>query len=77
MIKPGSLVRLDPKFYNITFLGYPHSSYVGMVIETETNFYKPGIVPNMGQSRHRVLWGNETYTYEPTNALVEVLPDGD
>jgi len=48
-----------------------------MVIETETDFYKPSLVPNKGQSRHYVLWGNETYSYEPTNALVEVLPDED
>jgi hypothetical protein len=77
MIKPGSLVRLNPKFYSITYAGLQHASYVGMVIEVETDFYKPSIVPNKGQSRHYILWGNETYTYEPTNALVEVLPDGD
>jgi hypothetical protein len=77
MIKPGSLVRLDPKFYSITYAAISHSSFIGMVIETETDFYKPSLVPNKGQSRHYVLWGNETYSYEPTNALVEVLPDED
>jgi hypothetical protein len=74
MIKPGSLVRLDLRFRPITHGVFPHSNLIGMVIETETAFYGPSLVP---QSRHRVLWGNETYTYEPTNALIEVLPDGD
>jgi len=69
MIKPGSLVRLDLRFRPITHGVFPHSNLIGMVIETETNFYKLGTV--------RVLWGNETYTYEPTNALIEVLPEGD
>lgn len=75
MIKPGSLVRLDPKFYSITYSALPHGGLIGMVIETELNFYKPSLVPNKGISRHHVLWGNETYSYEPTNALVEVVSD--
>ena len=75
MIKPGSLVRLDPKFYSITYAAISHSSFIGMVIETEPDFYRPSLVPNKGIDRHYILWGNETYSYEPANALIEVLLD--
>jgi len=77
MIKPGSLVQLDKKFYSITHGGMPHACLIGMVIETEIDFYKPSLVPNKSVDRHYVLWGNETYTYEPTTALLEVLSNED
>ena len=77
MIKPGTLVRLDPKFYTLTHSVLPHGYLVGMVVETELDFYRPSLVPNKGIARHYVLWGNETYSYEPDNALVEVVADGD
>lgn len=75
MIKPGSLVRLDAKFFSITFGGNPRKDYVGIVIQSEKHFYPAVTVSHSPQDRHYVLWGDETYSYEPTRALVEVTPD--
>lgn len=75
MIKPGSLVRLDPKFFSITFAVNPLKDYVGIVIQSEKHFYPAATNSHGPQDRHNVLWGNETYSYEPTRALVEVTPD--
>ena len=77
MIKPGSLVRIEPKYYPITHSVISHANLIGMVLETELNFYKLSVVPHRGTARHYILWGNETYSYEPDTALVEVLPDED
>jgi hypothetical protein len=75
MIKPGSLVRLEPKYYSITHSIKPFADLIGIVIKTEPDFYRPSLVPNKGVDRHYILWGNEIYSYEPTNALIEVLLD--
>ena len=40
MIKVGSLVRLNPKFYSITYNANPLKDYIGLVIEVEKDFYK-------------------------------------
>lgn len=77
MIKPGSLVRLNPTFFSITFAGNPRKDYVGIVIRSEKEFYRAATVSHSPQDRHYILWGNETYSYEPTRALVEVISSDD
>lgn len=75
MIKPGSLVRFDPKFFSVTFGQNPLKDYVGLVINTEKAFYEALTIFHAPQDRHYILWGNNTYTHEPTNALIEVQVD--
>jgi len=75
MIKPGSLVRLNPKYYSITYAVRSEREFVGLVIKTESDFYPGIIVSHNAQDRHYVLWGNETYSYEPDAALLEVTSD--
>ena len=77
MIKPGTLVRLNPTFFSITFAGNPRKDSVGIVIRSEKEFYPATTVSHSPQDRHYILWGNETYSYEPTRALVEVISSDD
>lgn len=75
MIKPGSLVRLNPTFYSITMNANPLKDFVGIVVKTEAEFYPAVTISHTPQDRHYVLWGDETYSYEPTRALIEVESD--
>lgn len=75
MIKPGSLVRLDPKFFSFIYDAKPEKDHVGLVINTEKAFYEAVTIFHAPQDRHYILWGNNTYTHEPTNALIEVKVD--
>ena len=75
MIKPGSLVRLNPKFYSITYKVRSERELIGLVVKSEVDFYPGVLVSHNSQDRHYVLWGNETYSYEPTGALIEVVSD--
>jgi hypothetical protein len=73
MIKPGSLVRLDPNFG--LYSSKPEKDHVGLVINTEKAFYEAVTIFHAPQDRHYILWGNERYSYEPTRALIEVKVD--
>lgn len=75
MIKPGSLVRLSASFYSLTLNANPLRDFVGIVVKTEAEFYPAVTVSHTPQDRHYVLWGDETYSYEPTRALIEVESD--
>lgn len=77
MIKPGSLVRLNPKYYSITYKVRSERELVGLVIKSEHDFYPGVLISHNSQNRHYVLWGNETYSYEPDGALVEVVVSDD
>lgn len=71
MIKPGSLVQINPDFYSITYNSISQKDCIGIVIQTEKYFYKSSVISHGSQDRHYILWGNETYSYEATNALIE------
>lgn len=75
MIKVGSLVKLDPKFYSITYNVNPLKDYIGLVIEIEKDFYKNTIsLANIKttQNRYKILFG-DIIGYEPENAIIEFI----
>jgi len=75
MIKVGSLVKLNPKFYSITYSVNPLKDYIGLVIEVEKDFYKNTINLNniqISQNRYKILFG-DIIGYEPENALIEII----
>ena len=75
MIKVGSLVKLNPKFYSITYSANPLKDYIGLVIEVEKDFYKNTIsLTNIytSQNRYKILFG-DIIGYEPENALIEII----
>lgn len=70
MFKPGTLVRLNPKYAVRS-----EKELVGLVLNAEKAFYQAATIFHAPQDRYHILWGNNTYTYEPTNALIEVQVD--
>jgi hypothetical protein len=77
MIKVGSLVKLNPKFYSITFSANPLKDYIGLVIEVEKDFYKNTIsLTNIytSQNRYKILFG-DTIGYEPESAIIEIIDE--
>lgn len=75
MIKVGSLVKLNPEFYSITYGVNPLKDYIGLVIEVEKDFYKNTINLNnihISQNRYKILFG-DIIGYEPENALIEII----
>lgn len=77
MIKVGSLVRLDPKFYSITYNVNPLKDYIGLVIEVEKDFYKNTISltnTKPTQNRYKILFG-DTIGYEPESAIIEIIDE--
>ena len=75
MIKPGSLVRLNPRFYPITYDVRSERESVGLVLKIEQQFYPAATIFHASQDRYYILWGNETYSYEPAGGLVELTSD--
>jgi len=77
MIKVGSLVKLNPKFYSITYSANPLKDYIGLVIEVEKDFYKNTIsLTNIytSQNRYKILFGY-TIGYEPESAIIEIIDE--
>jgi len=77
MIKVGSLVKLNPKFYSITYSANPLKDYIGLVIEVEKDFYKnPISLTNIytSQNRYKILFG-DTIGYEPESAIIEIIDE--
>jgi hypothetical protein len=77
MIKVGSLVKLNPKFYSITYGANPLKDYIGLVIEVEKDFYKNTIsLTNIytSQNRYKILFG-DTIGYEPESAIIEIIDE--
>ena len=77
MIKVGSLVKLNPKFYSITYGVNPLKDYIGLVIEVEKDFYKNTINLNniqISQNRYKILFG-DIIGYEPENAIIEIIDE--
>lgn len=72
MIKVGSLVKLNPKFYI-----EPLKDCIGLVIEVEKDFYKNTISLtniNTAQNRYKILFG-DTIGYEPESAIIEIIDE--
>ena len=77
MIKVGSLVKLNPKFYSITYGANPLKDYIGLVIEVEKDFYKNTINLNniqISQNRYKILFG-DIIGYEPESAIIEIIDE--
>ena len=77
MIKVGSLVRLDPKFYSISYNVNPLKDYIGLVIEVEKDFYKNTIsLTNIktAHNRYKILFG-DIICYEPESAIIESIDE--
>lgn len=77
MIKVGSLVKLNPKFYSISYNANPFRDYIGLVIEVEKDFYKNTISltnTKPTQNRYKILFG-DTIGYEPESAIIEVIDE--
>ena len=77
MIKVGSLVKLDPKFYSISYNANPLKDCIGLVIEVEKDFYKNTISLtniNTAQNRYKILFG-DTIGYEPESAIIEIIDE--
>jgi len=77
MIESGNLVMLKYDFGKASInleTELDCTKFIGLVLETQKNFYNSFLIGNPPQDRHFVFWLRRgEFSYEPTNTLISVI----